>query len=364
MISDLAQDFRVAMPTRLEVKGLGKEGTVEGWASTFGPEPDAYGDVFVHTGRLTFRPDPPYYERGADISAAAGLDPELTCLDVLLGLAHLTNAKFSTDLARRQVRMDVPFSYTCTNDPDRTVPGFYQRLAAPLDLRDRTVPRSLRWQRIQEREQGRYVEYDLNDDQDEAVTDADRARYRRRVDRGSGDKARTEKRENPLFEPTRDVELTPEQTGEARLTVPALWERGEGSLSYALGPRIVNYYGLADLGGEGWMLDQQVQPTYPAASMLQPPPGVDLLAEPVVFAGYANDLYQRFYARETSARRVSLEVLLTGGNATYDAIDFRRLLLVRTEDGDLEMQPTAVRDHPRGSQVPLLVEGYSIHNSR
>ena len=330
----------------------------------YGVDPFAeYGEIYVHSATLTYRPDPSYYGRGVDIEAAAGLDPEVSCLDVLLGIAHLTNAKFSTDLARREVRMDVPFSYRTTNPPERTVPGFYERRRAPLDFRNRTEPNSLRWQRIEQREQGRYVVYDFASDNDEAVTDADRERFRRRVDRGQGDKGRTDKRPNPLLEPTRDVELPPEQTGEAVLTVPALWEKGRGTLSHELGPRIVVYYGLADLGGAGWMWEGYVQGDYPAASMYQSPPRVDLATEPVVWDGYANDLFQRFYRREVMARDVTLEVLLSGGDRTYDAIDFRRLLLVRTEDGDLEIQPTAVRDHPRGSQVPLLVEGYSTHNS-
>lgn len=55
-----------------------------------------------------------------------------------------------------------------------------------------------------------------------------------------------------------------------------------------------------------------------------------------------------------------MEVFVAGGDLTYDQIDFRRLLLITTEDGEIELQPTAVRDHERGSRVPLLIEGYVV----
>jgi hypothetical protein len=83
---------------------------------------------------------------------------------------------------------------------------------------------------------------------------------------------------------------------------------------------------------------------------------------PLVWKGYpGRDLYSRFYEGEKVAREDrSVEILLNGGDQTYDAIDFRRLILIRHGGSDILIQPTAVRDHPRGSRLPVLVEGHVI----
>lgn len=321
---------------------------------------DADATILFEAATLIFRPDPPLYGRGDNVEVAAGLDPDISALEVLTGAAHLVNAKFTTDLARKEVRMDVPFGYTRTNFPDQFIPGFYQHDQPAHDLRAQSAPRSLKWTNTEDKTP-RYVVYDFKGSQDEAVTEADRLRLRRRVDTGRGTRSKDQKRENPLFEPTARVRVKAEQTGTGPIELPALWDNTDGRLSFDLAPRILNYYGLAgSIADQGYLLNGQLRLSLPHFSQIEAPPNRTRRVEPLSFSGYANDLYQRFYARELNWREVPIELFLTGGDATYDLIDFRRLLLVATEDGQVEIQPRAVRDHERGSQTPLLIEGYVI----
>ena len=317
------------------------------------------GDPTVHidTARLTYRPDPSHYGRGDAIEVGATLSAEITALELVTAVAHLCNAKFTTDLARRTVVMDVPYPYRRTNAPEVTVPGFYQPGAAPLDLRRQTVPGSVTWKRAGE-EGARFVEYDLAGDHDAAVTDTDRARWRRRVDRGTGDRSRTDRRENPLFEPTAARSVKAADIGGDGLALPALLS---DTIDGNPGPRILVYYGL---GVGSYRLEGQARSRYPvlgfAASPLE---ATGLVIEPLTFAGYAADLYQRFYAREATTRDgLTVEVLLLGGDVTYDALTFRRPILIGTAlQGDIEVWPGAVRDHERGSDAPLLLEGGPVN---
>jgi len=96
---------------------------------------------------VNFRPDFPYYYRGQDVYLADLLDPTITAMQLFTAVAQKFNGKIETDYAARIVRIEAPFAYSEADDGD-IIDGFYQRQLRPVDFRDRTVPGSLKWQRV------------------------------------------------------------------------------------------------------------------------------------------------------------------------------------------------------------------------
>jgi hypothetical protein len=324
--------------------------------------------VYAHSLDVVFRPDPEYFSPGDRVRPR--LTDEVSALELLQGIAHLCNAKVTTHLASRTVTLDVPFAYESQVGPDQfiDVPGFYRRTGQPLDMRQRTVPGSFRWRSDRQGTADRYLLYDYVSDNDEAVSEDQRRQWQRRVDTGARGSEERDRR-NPLFEPTAIGRTRRLDTGGVGIDVPRIWTgEGDAERSRAVEPRVLNYWGrVAGPQADAWNFEGAGEPDYPYFSMAAA--GAPYAADqtfaapgPLVWRGHpGRDLYSRHYAGEVldwEAR--SVEVQLLGGDQTYDAIDFRTPLLIATQEGDLLIQPTAVRDHARGSATPLQVEGYVI----
>ena len=320
----------------------------------------------VNSSSIVFRPDPRYYIEGDNIHLADLLNPELNGRDILEGVAHLINGKTVTDYGRKEVTLHVPYRYERTEDGQR-IEGFFQRERPPVDMRLRTVPNGLAWS-WQEQERSRFLVLDFSDGNDAYVDQNGRERFRRRVDYGTGVESE-DSSENPLFEPTLGRFVEDTLIGGSGAFIPVLWEEvpdestGERTRSHDIGPRIAVWYGDVNQEGNSWQLDGQVRFTVPVLLML-PDAGlpIDTVAEPLTFSGYATDLYNRHHRQEQRENRqgATLRPLIAGGDVSYDEIDFRRTLIIQGPTGDIEIQPTAVRDHPRGTNVPLAIEARVI----
>lgn len=310
----------------------------------------------LNSSSVIFRPDPRHYIEGEQVTIADLLDPEITGKDLLEAVAHLVNGKLVTDQGRKEVTMHVPFSYERVTDSLK-IEGFFKRELGPLDFRDSTVPDSVAWS-TGGQSRSRFRVYDFNDGEDAYVELRGRQRFKRRVDRGENNNEQTES-ENPLFEPTLNRFVQAADVGGTGANMPMLWVDDMGNISHEIAARIAVWYGEIGQGNNSFLLDGLARFDIPFLSMLPDFPLADgSEAENLTFTGYANDLYNRHYRREDQqeGKGKSITVLLTGGDETYDAIDFRRTLLIDAGNATWEVQPTAVRDHPRGSDVAVLVE--------
>jgi hypothetical protein len=268
-------------------------------------------------------------------------------------MAQLINGKIYTDNASRKVYLYQPFTYEM-QDEETKVEGFFIPGQA-LDLRANTTKEENEWEN-EDQTRKRFRDYGFADLQD-AYLDSD-ALYTRRVDLRTGVNEVHESK-NPLFEPTGEILATTAEVGGSGVYMPALWDNDEGEISTDLGPRIANYYGLIGQSGLTWSYNGVSEVLVPYLSQIPTiplPSTVDFIA--LTFTGFGRDLYNMYYKNEVERCRngVAYTLLITGGDRVYKQIDFRRTILVSDQDSDLEMQPTAVKDHPAGSRVPLLVE--------
>lgn len=325
----------------------------------FGYETSAGPVAFTIDNATTrYRPDPRYYVEGDDIYLGDLLDGEISGKDLIEAIAHLINGKVVTDYGKREVTLFAATDYKRTED-GQTVQGF--ELSETVDYIAKTVPDSREWIDEQD-ERARFVVYDFADGDDALIEEIGRDRFRRRVDLGRGTNDTTEYK-NPLFGPTIGVNVPSEVVAGTGIFLPALWDNADGLVSHQPGPRIATWYGqLEQSDDEGnvniWRFDNTQQETVPVLLMLPDAGiGIDNTAEPITFSGFATDLYNRHYLPEKIGDQVQVSVLLSGGDVTYNNVNFRRALIVQGETGPYELKPVAVRDHPRGQDVAVLVEG-------
>lgn len=350
-ISTAVEEYATPFSVAFQYNGAGLNPTVEGLSPT----------ITFESVTVQWRPDPPYYQPGDVVDVAAGMDPETPAMDVLTGIAQLINGKFVTDLAAKTVRLDVPFSYRTVNEPIVQVPGFYVRNGAPIDLRPQVVEDSLRWT-DPSRLSPRYAQYGYSRKADDAVTDADLARWGQTVDTGFGDEGQPADHKQKFFAPTANVQVPGEFVGGSGINVPAIWE-GEGAeRATEVEPRILNFYGMISGGGETvYRLEGQARTAQPFMSLASLPLNAETLQlESLAFAGSATDLYALHYAQEVIDRGRPVQLLVWGGDRIFDNIDFTRPVLVTFGDSAVEMQPVKKMDHSRGTDLPFILEGWLL----
>ena len=305
---------------------------------------------------VNFRPDFPYYERDQDVFLADLFAPETSGMQLFTAIAQLCNGKAETDYGRKVVRLEAAYDYSNGTD---IIPGFFQRSLPPVDMTQITVPDGTTWKRV-DVERDRFLNFAFAESKDAYVLDQQKQDFFNFIfDRVVG-KEDTTDFENELFEITLEVFADSDEVGLTGTFLPALWDNTDGRRSNKLGPRVLVYYGLIDMNVgeavaqilfEGDKLDPI---PYFAQVALQPVP-VPMV--PVTFNGFANDLFRLHYRQEVQNEDdgSEYEILLTGGDGTYRAINFRRTILIQGEDAPLEVQPLAVKDHEFGSRVPLLI---------
>lgn len=318
-----------------------------------GQDGGSYQSYTILSGDVEFQPNPATFYPGDFVPLNNLLPSTVTAKDLLEAAAHLINGKLYTDYAAKKVTLYAPWDYEM-QDEETIIEGFFIPNKA-TDLRAKTLTAETGWKN-EDRDRDRFLVYKFADSTDPYI-DSDK-QYSRRVDLGTGVNKET-KIENPLFEPTGEVKADTAEVGGSGVWLPVLWDNEDGDLSTELGPRICNFYGFVGQSGMTWSFEGITEILVPYLAMIPTialPVTVDFVA--LTYNGFARDLYNLFYRREVENCRagVPYSLLLTGGDDTYRAIDFRHTVLIRDEDSDLEMQPTAVRDHVAGSRVPLLVE--------
>lgn len=316
-----------------------------------------YSTYTLNGGDVYIRPDQSHYTTGDVIPLADLLSNEITCLDLFHACTHLINGKIVTDNASRTVFLYPPYSYTKADGSDQ-IEGFYKRNKGPIDLRPNTAGQS--WE-IETRDRERYLIFGFNDNTDEYLTSD--SLFTRRVDIGAG-LPKEKKYLNPLFQATGEVQAEAADVGgSGGIYMPALWDNSEGLLSNELKPRLAIFYGDIDQGGLTWSFEGSPRATVPYLAQvagIELPGGVQFI--PVTWAGYVDDLYQKFYSREIEnpSNDLLYKLIITGGDPVFKAIDFRRTILIQGKDSNLELQPLSIKDHPAGSRVPLLLEARMI----
>lgn len=308
---------------------------------------------------VNFRPDFAYYYQDEEIFLADLLDTDLSGMQLLTAVAQLCNGKLETDYGRKVVRLEAAYDYVSGSE---VVSGFFQRTLPPIDMTKVTVPGATTWKRV-DVEQDRFLNFAFKASTDAFILQQNRQLFFNYIlDRLVG-KDKTTDFENELFEPTVEILASPLDVGGDGVYMPVLWDNTVGLRSTKLGYRVLIYYGMIEqfmpdgVTAREWTFDGVAGQTdfpYFAQVALQPVP-VPMV--PVTFNGFANDLFRLHYRQEVQNEDdgSEYEVLLTGGDETYRAINFRRTILIQGEDAPLEVQPTAVKDHEFGSRVPLLI---------
>lgn len=313
---------------------------------------DSYQNFTILSGNVYFRPNPGVFYPDDFIPLQNLLPSTLTGMDLFEAMAHMINGKVITDSAAQKVTLYTPYDYRNQTDT-ATIEGFY--INEMIDLRSKTIADETSWA-TEEKERNRFLIYSFADSTDPYIKSDEI--YKTRVDLKTGIPKET-KHENPLFEPTGEILATVSEIGGTDgMKMPVLWDNEDGVLSESLGPRVANFYGYLTQGTSTWSFEGINETDFPYISMIPSvplPTTVDFI--PVTYSGFARDFYTFFYKREVESRanNTPYQLLLTGGNETYRVIDFRKTILVRDRDSDLEMTPTAVRDHLVGSRVPLLI---------
>lgn len=327
--------------------------------------PGGSGSTYtIESGDVFFRPDPRYYVEDDTIKLADTVNKDLTGWDLFLSIAHLINGKVVTNIAERTVTLLPPDDYEAKRTED-IIEGFYQRNQRPIDLRRFSNENANRWE-AEDNEQNRFVVVGFADSDDAYVEQrVAEGRYNNTYDRGSGENEEDEVL-NPLFVETLIKSASADDVGGTGILIPAIWE-ADDQRAVEVSPRILIYYGRITQSNPdvtfNWMFEGQLQSTIPYFAQVNNqalPTGVPSI--PLAFTGYSDDLYQRHYRRELEELFVGIEDAfeITGGDANFDLIDFRKPLLVRGEDADFIIQPIAVLDHQAQSLLPFEVKAQII----
>lgn len=318
--------------------------------------------ILSSTG-IYWQPDPTVLYENDTIVLSNLLPNDITCLQLLKAAVHLCGGKLFTNYAERSVTLYTDRYYL--QDEETIIEGFFQE-GAPIDLRDSTITSLTSWS-DEQKNKPRYRVYKFKDSTDPYITESEgeEDKFNRRVDLGYGlDEEKVI--ENELFEPTDEIFVGPETVGGNGVYLPVLYDNLDGELSTKLGARVCHFYGLIpqENGSRSWNFDGtdgEVLIPYlaqiPTVSLA--PSDVDFI--PLTFSGFARDLYSLYY-RKICRRGLLYKLIISGGDPLYQAIDFRKKILVQDEDSALQMQPVGVRDHLAGtdSKTSLLVEAYIV----
>ena len=310
----------------------------------------------IQSGDVYFRPDPPYYIEGDTINLGDLLSDEITCLDLFQAASELINGRIVTDVASKTVTLFPPYTYSTQT---ATIEGFHKTNLPPLDFRSNTITDLTSWE-DKAKEEERYRLYSFASSNDEFLSSD--SYFNRRVDLKTG-LPKELKIENSLFEATGEIKATAAEVGgTGNIAMPALWDNDssqEPARSFDINPRLVINYGLTDQN-QTWDFEGTIKTEFPYMAQVA---GINLPANiefiPISFNSFTNDLYTLFFSRDIEqlkgSSRILYNLILSDGDRVYKTIDFRRTILVRDRDSDLEMRVLSIRDHLVGSRVPILI---------
>jgi len=255
------------------------------------------------------------------------------------------------------------------------IEGYYQD--ATVDISDLVQVGSKKMQR-NKNTQPRYVEIAFKNASDNYISSRKLSEqpFSKKIDLGvSFTNAETQKLENPLFEPSLELELTQSEAGE---TIPftniptgelpfilAYWDNENRSAKTAFsGYRLAYRYGLTEqrhrtLGTARRMFFEDTEleeipyvSQNPSEALYQSD-----IRIPQYFIGYANDIndfYTKYYAKTIMAKisEFDIEFLIWLSSLDFKGFDFRKKYAVMYGEAMLLYRAKAIRDfHTRTRQT-------------
>ena len=321
-----------------------------------------------------FRIDPANdaYSRFDYIDLRYALHPDFNLLDCLKAFVHLCNGRIETDYTARTITVHPERAAMVYAD---TVPGFVQDSENTESIDDRVIDGSVQLRYIRP-DLLRYTQLSFADSTDAYVDSLNLLEplHSRKINNGEDLPDDVDERQNPLFEPTAEVQPTelrkPGRSPSPYL--PCFWDNTDGGTrSQSIGPRILYAFGnvkqvnptpvstvdeFAEFYFDGYTETERVS-TFGYATQLRtweldPAPDPD---GSVVFGRTANDLFVNFYLGITNDNRggVEVDLLQMMTMRDYARYNFRGLFTLNYQGRKLRMPMTAIRDFTPGIPTPV-----------
>lgn len=313
--------------------------------------------------KVTVEPSNKSLVRGDVVELARLVHPDYLLLDLFKGFVHLVGGRIETDFENKTVEV---FPYKYTDVYGEGVEGFVQEDEPPIMLEGRVVCDSEQLGRVRSN-LTRYTRLSFADSSDPYISDflkPDEPLHSRKAINGADLPDSVTEYKNPFFEPTAQWQPTVLRQGKNIAKklhptpyMPLITDNSEGVRSFAIGPRVLMFYGNKPQKDEATGLETRLflesdLPTGQVgyAAHLPALPFFDgdepLITAPLVYGSRPDDLYVKFYlgtlAMLKSGFNLNMLVMMSG--ADYSAWNFRRTFMHRFEGRPLTLIAQRITD--------------------
>lgn len=335
--------------------------------------------VKISAMRLRIEPGQKSLVRGDVVELASLIHPDYFLLDLFKGYVHQIGGRVDTDVENKTVYV-YPYKYVdAYGDPAE---GFIQEDEPPIELDGKVICDSIQLTRIRN-SLPRYTRLSFADSTDAYVSEFVKPQdplFSRKVLNGEDLQDTIQELKNPFFEPTfeaRPQVLKQQQNSQGRYHpspyMPVLHDNTEGNRSFAIGPRVLFFYGYSQqLDTESGLackvyLEDALIPGLPTGNFgygAHVPtlgwlegtlPEVDAK---LTYGSYPDDLYVKFYLDTLTIQKTGFNVnLLALVNGTeYSAWNFRKKFLHTIDGKPVAMLGQRIRDFAAALDIPTPID--------
>ena len=335
--------------------------------------------VKVSAMRIRIEPGQQSLVRGDIIDLGKLINPDYFLLDLFKGYVHMIGGRVDTDIENKIVSV---YPYKFTDAYGDEAEGFIQEDEAPINLDGKVICDTLQLSRIRN-SLPRYTRLAFADSTDSYVSEFVKPQdplFSRKVLNGEDLQDTIQELKNPFFEPTFEAQsqiLRQSKSITQRLYpspyLPILHDNTEGKRSFAIGPRVLFFYGGAKQLDSASGLECRVfledalnagLPTaaFGYASHL-PTLGWVNGEEPevdakLVYGSYPDDLYVKFYLDTLTIQKtgfaVNLLALVKGTD--YSAWNFRKKFVHTIGGKPTVMLGQRIRDYAAALDIPTPID--------
>lgn len=329
--------------------------------------------------RVIIEPGQKSLVRGDVVELRNLIHPDYLLLDLFKGYVHMIGGRIDTDIENKTLTV-YPYKYVdAFGDPAE---GFIQEDEAPIDLDGKVICDSLQISRIKN-SLPRYTRLSFADSTDTYVSEFVKPTdplFSRKVLNGEDLQDTVQELKNPFFEPTYEAQpqILKQQKNITKVYhptpyMPILHDNTEGNRSFAIGPRVLFFYGAAQqldtaTGLECTVfLENSLTPGLATASFGYashlPTLGWVAGEEPeidarLIYGSKPDDLYVKFYLDTLSIQKTGFSVnalaLITGPE--YSEWNFRKKFIHTIGGKPVVMMGQRIRDFAAALDIPTPID--------
>jgi hypothetical protein len=344
-----------------------------------GAPPEITPLVKISAMRLRIEPFQQSLVRGDNVELRNLIHPDYFLLDLFKGYIHMIGGRLDTDIENKTLTV-YPFRFSDVFGDEAE--GFIQDDELPIELDGKIICDSLQISRIKN-SLPRYTRLAFADTTDAYVNEFVKPTdplFSRKVLNGEDLQDTVQELKNPFFEPTYEAhpQILRQKKNITRVFnptpyMPILHDNTEGNRSFAIGPRVLFFYGAAQqldtaTGLECTVfLENSLTPGLATASFGYashlPTLGWVAGEEPeidarLIYGSKPDDLYVKFYLDTLSIQKTGFSVnalaLITGPE--YSEWNFRKKFIHTIGGKPVVMMGQRIRDFAAALDIPTPID--------